>query len=149
VTFAENTGNISPTVSIVLVPPSQLDEVWTRASKLIELSQRRTSSYEGMEDIYDALAAKQRQLWIVMVEDKLKAAAVTAIEQHPRKRILRILHIGGRDMHMWQMDGLEALKFAAKHSKCDAIQGDARLGWVRKIPENTFKEVSRVYEMEI
>ena len=145
----QNKGNITPTVSIVLVPINQLDEAWQQAAPLIRLSQKRTSSYEGMEDIYDALAAKKQQLWLVRVEDKLKAAAVTAIEQHPRKRILRILHIGGRDMRMWQMDGLEALKFAAKHSECDAIQGDARLGWVRKIPHNTFKEVSRVYEMEI
>lgn len=148
-TFLQNKGSMTPTVSIVLVPVNQLDEAWVDAAPLIRLSQRRTRSYEGMEDIYDALTAKKQQLWLVRVEDKLKAAAVTAIEQHPRKRILRILHIGGKDMRMWQMDGLNALKFAAKHAECDAIQGDARLGWVRKIPENTFKEVSRVYEMEI
>lgn len=140
---------MSQNISVTLVPVGQIDKVWAEASPLIRLSQRRISSYEGMADIYDALQSKKNQLWLVRVEDKLVAAATTVIEKHPRKTVLRILHIGGRDMKLWQMKGLEVLKVAAKYAGCNSIQGDARLGWVRKIPANTFKEISRVYEMEI
>ena len=148
-TLVQNKGNMSPTVSVLLVSPNQLEDAWRNAAHLIRLSQKRIDDYEGMADIYDNLMSNSQQLWLVTVEDKLKAALTTVVEQHPRKRILRVLHIGGFDMATWFEDVLTALKVAATRMGCKAIQGDGRLGWVKKVPQYGFKEVTRSYEMEL
>ena len=140
---------MAPTVSVLLVSPNQLENAWRNAAHLIRLSQKRIDDYEGMADIYDNLASGSQQLWLVTVEDKLKAALTTVVEQHPRKRILRVLHIGGFDMATWFEDVLTALKVAATSAGCKAIQGDGRLGWVKKVPQYGFREVTRSYEMEL
>ena len=148
-TLVQNKGNMSPTVSVTLISPNNLDEAWKNAAHLIRLSQKRIESYEGMADIYDNLASGSQQLWLVTVEDKLKAALTTVVEKHPRKRILRVLHIGGFDMAIWFEDVLKTLKVVATSTGCKAIQGDGRLGWVKKVPQYGFKEVTRSYEMEL
>ena len=148
-TLVQNKGNMSPSVSVVLVSPSNLDDAWKSAARMVRLSQKRIEGYEGMADIYDNLANGSQQLWLVKVEDKLKAAMTTVVEQHPRKRILRVLHIGGFDMAIWFEDVLKTLKVAANSAGCKAIQGDGRLGWVKKVPQYGFKEVTRSYEMEL
>lgn len=148
-TLVQNKGNMAPTVSVLLVSPNQLENAWRNAAHLIRLSQKRIDDYEGMADIYDNLASGSQQLWLVTVEDKLKAALTTVVEQHPRKRILRVLHIGGFDMATWFEDVLTALKVAATSAGCKAIQGDGRLGWVKKVPQYGFREVTRSYEMEL
>lgn len=140
---------MTPTVGVRLVSPNQLEDAWRNAAHLIRLSQKRIDDYEGMADIYDNLASGSQQLWLVTVEDKLKAALTTVVEQHPRKRILRVLHIGGFDMAIWFEDVLTALKVAAHSAGCKAVQGDGRLGWVKKVPQYGFKEVTRSYEMEL
>lgn len=148
-TLVSNKGNMTPTVGVRLVATSELDDAWKNAAHLIRLSQKRIDDYEGMADIYDNLASGSQQLWLVSVEDKLRAAMTTVVEQHPRKRILRVLHIGGFDMAIWFEDALTALKVAATRTGCKAIQGDGRLGWVKKVPQYGFKEVTRSYEMEL
>lgn len=102
-----------------------------------------------MADIYEDLTSGRNMLWLVRVEDKLKAVIVTEIAQHPRRRVWRVLMIGGSGMSEWLDDGIEAMKRAAKLAGCSAIEADGRLGWAKIVPQRGFKEISRAYEMEI
>lgn len=145
----QNKGNMSARVSIALISKSEVDEVWRDAAHLVRLSQKRVESYTGMSDIYEDLLSGEMQLWLVKVEDKLKAAVVTMVEQHPRKSILRVMHVGGFDMKLWLDHLIDALTFAAKRAGCKNILADCRLGWAKKLPLRGWKEAARLYELEI
>ena len=127
----------------------QIDAVWHEATPLIRLAQKRIERNVGMADIYNDLIDGRSMLWTIRFEDKLKAVIVTEIAQHPRRRVWRVLMIGGSGMSDWLDDGIAAMKKAAQIAGCSAIEADGRLGWAKIVPQRGFKEISRAYEMEI
>jgi len=133
----------------VPIRADQIDAVWHEATPLIRLAQKRIERNVGMADIYNDLIDGRSMLWTIRFEDKLKAVIVTEIAQHPRRRVWRVLMIGGSGMSDWLDDGIAAMKKAAQIAGCSAIEADGRLGWAKIVPQRGFKEISRAYEMEI
>ena len=140
---------LSQRLFIVPVRADQIDAVWHEAAPLIRLAQKRIERNSGMADIYNDLIDERSMLWTIRVEDKLQAVIVTEIAQHPRRRVWRVLMIGGSGMSDWLDDGIAAMKKAAQIAGCSAIEADGRLGWAKIVPQRGFKEISRAYEMEI
>jgi hypothetical protein len=140
---------LSQRLLIVPIRADQIDAVWHEAAPLIRLAQRRIERNAGMADIYNDLIDGRSMLWTIRVEDKLQAVIVTEIAQHPRRRVWRVLMIGGSGMSDWLDDGIAAMKKAAQIAGCSAIEADGRLGWAKIVPQRGFKEISRAYEMEI
>jgi hypothetical protein len=140
---------LPPTVFVVPVRVDEINAVWPQAAPLVRLAQRRIERNAGMADIYDDLIAERAMLWLVRTEDKLRAVIVTEIAQHPRRRVWRMLMIGGCGMSEWLGEGIKAMKRAATIAGCSAIEADGRLGWARIAPQCGFREISRAYEMEI
>jgi hypothetical protein len=149
VTCAEKHSMLSQRLLIVPVRADQIDAVWHEAAPLIRLAQRRIERNAGMADIYNDLIDGRSMLWTIRFEDKLQAVIVTEIAQHPRRRVWRVLMIGGSGMSDWLDDGIAAMKKAAQIAGCSAIEADGRLGWAKIVPQRGFKEISRAYEMEI
>jgi|TARA_R100000951_G_scaffold20775_1_gene17337 hypothetical protein len=137
------------TPRVQLIGKDQVDLVWEIAEPVLALSQRRIARDVGTEDIYAAILAGHAQLWVIVSEDTLKAVLVTEIIQHPRSRILKIMHVAGIDMSMWIDEALGTMKRFAVDMDCDRVSADARLGWLKHAPKHGFKETHRVYEMEL
>lgn len=148
-TCAEKHSMLSQRLLIVPIRADQIDAVWHEAAPLIRLAQKRIERNAGMADIYNDLIDERSMLWTIRVEDKLQAVIVTEIAQHPRRRVWRVLMIGGSGMSDWLDDGIAAMKKAAQIAGCSAIEADGRLGWAKIVPQRGFKEISRAYEMEI
>ena len=148
-TCAEKHSMLSQRLIIVPVRADHIDAVWHEAAPLIRLAQKRIERNAGMADIYNDLIDERSMLWTIRVEDKLQAVIVTEIAQHPRRRVWRVLMIGGSGMSDWLDDGIAAMKKAAQIAGCSAIEADGRLGWAKIVPQRGFKEISRAYEMEI
>jgi len=149
VTCAKKHSMLSQRLLIVPIRADQIDAVWHEATPLIRLAQKRIERNVGMADIYNDLIDGRSMLWTIRFEDKLKAVIVTEIAQHPRRRVWRVLMIGGSGMSDWLDDGIAAMKKAAQIAGCSAIEADGRLGWAKIVPQRGFKEISRAYEMEI
>ena len=148
-TCAEKHSMLSQRLLIVPIRADQIDVVWHEAAPLIRLAQKRIERNAGMADIYNDLIDGRSMLWTIRFEDKLQAVIVTEIAQHPRRRVWRVLMIGGSGMSDWLDDGIAAMKKAAQIAGCSAIEADGRLGWAKIVPQRGFKEISRAYEMEI
>ena len=148
-TCAEKHSMLSQRLLIVPIRADQIDAVWHEAAPLIRLAQKRIERNAGMADIYNDLIDGRSMLWTIRFEDKLQAVIVTEIAQHPRRRVWRVLMIGGSGMSDWLDDGIAAMKKAAQIAGCSAIEADGRLGWAKIVPQRGFKEISRAYEMEI
>ena len=136
-------------ISVLYVPPSQLDQEWADAGPVIDLARRRFDSKMDLEHLYEDLRKSYQQLWLVKDEGKTVAALVTIVENHPKAKVFRIMLIGGRNMRQWLHDALCVMKDAAKKLDCDTIEADGRLGWTKYAPECGFKEIARTYELEI
>ena len=136
-------------VAIIPIRPQQIEAVWDEAAPLIRLAQKRLEHETGLADIKDDLTADRLMLWMVRIGDKLRAVILTDIAQHPRRRVLRILMIGGYGMSEWLDTGIQTMRKAAELAACDAVQADGRLGWARHAPKCGFREVSRSYEMKV
>lgn len=147
VTIANESANLPAT--IVPVRPEHIEAVWEEAAPLIRLAQKRIERNAGMADIYEDLTTGKTMLWTVRIEDKLRAVFVTEVAKHPRRSAWRILLIGGSGMSEWIDQGIETMKRAARIAGCSAIEADGRLGWAKIAPRVGFREVSRLYEMEI
>ena len=148
-TCAQKHSMFDTTPLIVPIRADQIDAIWQEAAPLIRLAQKRIERNAGMADIYNDLIAERSMLWTVRIEDKLKAVIVTEIAKHPRRRVWRVLMIGGSGMSEWLDDSIDAMKRAARIEGCSAIEADGRLGWAKIAPKVGFKEISRAYEMEI
>lgn len=134
---------------IVPLRADQIDDAWPDAEPLIRSAQRRIEGHVWMCDVYNDLVAGKSMLWLVMIENKIKAALITEVEEHPRKRVWRVAYVGGSNMSVWIHDAVCAMKKAARIAGCSAIEADGRLGWAKIAPRLGFKEVTRAYEMEI
>lgn len=134
---------------IQLVARNQIDTIWEFAEPVLALSQRRVARDVGTDDIYAALHAGHNQIWAVFDEDTLRAVIVTEVCQHPRSRILNILHLAGHGMAAWMEEALDTMTRFAKDMRCDVISAEGRTGWARYAPKHGFKEARRVYEMEL
>ena len=148
-TQAQTQSMIARGPVFVPIRAEDIGAVWKDAAPLIRLAQRRVARNMGMSDVYNDLIGGRVCLWLVKVEDKLRAVILTEIAQHPLRSVLRILMIGGSGMSDWLDQGIEAMKQAARLAGCSAIEADGRLGWARIVPQRGFREVSRAYEMEI
>ena len=148
-TCAEKDSMLPVKPFVVPLRAEEIDAVWSEAAPLIRLAQKRIERNAGMADIYEDLIAERTMLWIVRIEDKLRAVIITEIAKHPRRSAWRILLIGGSGMSEWIEGSIEAMKRAAKIAGCSAIEADGRLGWAKIAPRCGFKEVTRAYEMEI
>ena len=148
-TCAKKHSMFDATPLIVPIRADQIDAVWREAAPLIRLAQKRIERNAGMVDIYNDLMVGRTMLWTIRIEDKLRAVIITEIAQHPRRRVWRVLMIGGSGMSDWLDNGIEAMKLAPKLAGCSAIEADGRLGWAKIVPQRGFKEISRAYEMEI
>lgn len=135
--------------STTYVSPSQLDQIWPSAAPLIDLARRRFSSKMDLEHLRDDIKTGAQQLWLVTRQDKVSAAMTTMVETYPKSKVLRIMLIGGRDMHLWLQDALHVIKAAAQRLGCKTIEADGRLGWAKHAPRCGFKEIARTYELEI
>jgi len=102
-----------------------------------------------LDDLYNDLKIGEQQLWLVKLQDELKATMTTVLEIYPKRKVLRIMLIGGRDMHLWLQDALHVIKAAAQRLGCKTIEADGRLGWAKHAPRCGFKEIARTYELEI
>ena len=148
-TLVQNKGNIYEDVGVHYVRPADLHVEWPRAYPLISRAQKRLEDKMDMADIYQDIHNGSQQLWVIDKSGKSKGAVVTAVETHPKCKVLRIMLVGGFDMREWLIPALNVIKDAAKLLDCKTIEADGRLGWAKHAPKCGFKEITRTYELEI
>ena len=85
-------------------------------------------------------------VWVAIVDNDIKGAVVTEVNDWPENRALRILSLGGDGMKDWIGAVVETLRDHARTNGCDRLVTEGRRGWERVLG---LKPVRFVYEMEI
>jgi hypothetical protein len=103
-------------------------ERWNDIAPLLKRATDRISGYEPI-DLLRLVMLGKMALWLIEIEGRLVAAAVTEVIEYPRERTLSCPFIGGAGLRHWAARFLMALEDQARAAQCPVIVGYDRKGW--------------------
>ena len=124
-------------VKVVLVNEDDIDLVWDECESLIDIALKHSEGELISSDVYEQLMNNAMQLWIAMEHGEVIAAMITQVISYPRKRVLRVITLGGKDgsgLDKWYMF-LDMIEGFALKTACTALEAWTRKGMVRKLKD--------------
>ncbi len=128
-------SNIQPrTCKVALVEAEDIDMVWDDVAPLIEKALRHAEGELIPDDIKKHLDSANLRLWVALEDKDVIAAMVTEIIQYPRKKIVRVITLAGKNMGLWY-DFLPMLEGYAIRHGCSSLEAWTRKGMTRKLKD--------------
>ena len=134
VTQLESETVVSPSCKVALVEAEDIDMVWDDVVPLIEKALRHAEGELIPDDIKKHLDSANLRLWVALEGRDVIAAMVTEIIQYPRKKIVRVITLAGKDMSLWY-DFLPMLEGYAIRHGCSSLEAWTRKGMTRKLKD--------------
>lgn len=113
---------------VSLIAPGDVSHFWPHVSDFLEKAQPHSEGELTTEDFLEFLKLADMQLWVAVRQKKVIAAMVTQIIPYPRKKVLRIIAIGGADMDRWFRFLPKVEEFALTVG-CESLEAWGRKGW--------------------
>ena len=108
--------------------------VWSEVSPLIRKALLHAEGELIPEDIKKHLDTSDLRLWVALENKDVLAAMVTEIIQYPRKKIVRVITLAGKDMNMWY-EFLPMVEGYAIRNGCSSLEAWSRKGMARKLKD--------------
>ena len=127
----------SNSVKVVLVRKDDIDSIWDECSPLIDLALKHSEGELISNDLLPFLKNGEQQLWVAMEDGAIIASMVTEVISYPRKRILRVITIGGKDgkgIDKWY-GFLPMVEGFALKVGCSSLEAWTRKGMARKLKD--------------
>ena len=134
---------------VLYIPTDLVGDVWHQVGPLLKKAAARYADSYDISHVRGRLESGDAALWIVMVEEEMKAAFTTDEILYPRRRIMLVELLGGTDAKLWYHDAMMDLAKIAAGAGYDAIQTSARRGWSKMAKSCGFSETAVTYEMEL
>ena len=119
---------------IFLLEAEDIDLVWDDVVPLIEKALQHAEGELVPDDIKKHLDKNDLRLWIALEGKETIAAMVTEIIQYPRKKIVRVITLAGKNMDMWY-DFLPMIEGYAIRNGCSSLEAWSRKGMARKLKD--------------
>ena len=134
ITQLETTTVQSRKCQVALVEAEDIDMVWGEVSPLIKKALLHAEGELIPEDIKKHLDTSDLRLWVALENKDVLAAMVTEIIQYPRKKIVRVITLAGKDMNMWY-EFLPMVEGYAIRNGCSSLEAWSRKGMARKLKD--------------
>ena len=121
---------------VVLIQPGDLEVVWDEVVPLIEAALKHSEGEVIPEDLIKPIKIGKMQLWVAL-SDGVIAAMITEIVVYPRKRVLRVITIAGKDgygMSRWY-GFLPLVEGFALNNNCSSLEAWTRKGMAKKLTD--------------
>ena len=125
-----------------------LDKVWDLAAPLVSRALDYSDGKYSLEAIYEALAARDMQLWVATLDHELVACCVTEIIIYPNKKVLTIFASAGVGLHNW-LGCLSPILEWGKSQGCQASEVYGRPGWARVLAKYGFEKIHTVLRAKL
>ena len=134
ITQLETNAVQSRSCQVALVEAEDVDMVWSEVSPLIRKALLHAEGELIPEDIKKHLDTSDLRLWVALENKDVLAAMVTEIIQYPRKKIVRVITLAGKDMNMWY-EFLPMVEGYAIRNGCSSLEAWSRKGMARKLKD--------------
>ena len=117
---------------VALLEAEDIDLVWDEVYQLIEKALMYAEGELVPDDIKKHLDTGDLRLWVALSGKNVLASMVTEIIQYPRKKIVRVITLAGKDMDLWY-DFLPMVEGYAIRNGCSSLEAWTRRGMTRKL----------------
>jgi len=128
------------------IPAEYIDDVWEDCKKYVEMGNNKSHEEMDVHDIYFFLKEKEMQLWIVYDDkamDEIKAVVTTEIVNYPRKKVCRIVTLGGRGIDSW-IHAISTIEAWAEAQGCESMKTFCRKGFIKKLENYGYEQTYTV-----
>ena len=119
---------------VFLLEAEDIDLVWGDVAPLIEKALQHAEGELVPDDIKKQLDKGDLRLWVALEGKETIAAMVTEVIQYPRKKIVRVITLAGKNMDMWY-DFLPMIEGYAIRNGCSSLEAWSRKGMARKLKD--------------
>ena len=122
---------------VVLIQPDDLEMLWDEVVPLIEAALKYSEGEVIPEDLIKPIKIGKMQLWTALSEGSVIASMITEIVVYPRKRVLRVITIAGKDgrgMSRWY-GFLPLVEGFALSNNCSSLEAWTRKGMAKKLTD--------------
>tara|TARA_R100001460_G_scaffold102156_2_gene146397 strand:- start:4551 stop:4943 length:393 start_codon:yes stop_codon:yes gene_type:complete len=115
---------------ITQVPKEDVIYIWDQIESYI--TKALDDSYIS-RDVLDGIITNKFQLFISWNNKEVESAIVTEVADYPRKRVLRYVLAGGKNLENWLIPIQKKIEEFAIKNHCQAVEVAGRKGWLRKL----------------
>ena len=126
-----------------------IDMVWEQCVPFIEKAEKQSQEEMTAEDIYFKVKEKDMQLWVVFNEETdVLAVVTTELVNYPRKKVCRIVTLGGEKIEDW-VHSISIIEDWAIENNCQAMETFCRKGFKKKLQIYGYEETYIVLGKEL
>jgi hypothetical protein len=125
-------------IEVLPVVSSLVEWWWPFAGKYVEKAIPFNFGECTAEDIKEACKERQMQLWVIQKDRKTVGAATTMVVSYTRKKVVRVVTLGGDDFDAWVENALEVLMAWTVEAGCDLAEVCTRKGFEPKLKKLGF-----------
>ena len=122
---------------------------WRDIEKVLAPAMRFSQGKYQLTDIYEDVRSNYAQAWIAESSAQIHGVAITQIVRYPRKVMLFITMLAGKDFCLWDNIVNDCLIPYAKQHGCDGIEFLGRPGWDRRAKPLGFNPALTVFELNL
>lgn len=129
----------------------QVAALWPLIASYFEAAIEHSNGEIDLEYIHDRLLQGDSHLILVMnmKTTLIQAAAAIDFVTYPKKRVLRVTALGGKDFHSWGEEFVSFLTDFAREWGLDYLEGAMRPGWEKWLPDLGWKKTHVLMIKEI
>lgn len=131
---------MSDAIAVQGVPAQMAQLWWPRIAHWCEEALGYSGGLLDLEDVKQAVASRDMQLWVIHDGKGPVAACVTEIRRWPRASVLTVLLLGGEQMHSWVAALDDTLTRFAQSQGCKGLDCYGRKGWSKALRNLGWRE---------
>jgi hypothetical protein len=128
------TRALGKSYKISVINQNEVEAVWPFVIEHLERAVAFSDGEIETEDFLPLLLDEEMQLWVAVGDGECVAAMVTQVIIYPRKKILRVIAVGGRDMKIW-MKNIDMLENFALAMGCTELEAWTKRGFLRVLKD--------------
>ena len=120
-------------MNIALIDPANAGVVWPHVERLLSPAIDQSGGRYTIDATRHAISTGEMQLWVAHEDSQIYAAMTSSVVVYPAKKMLAVIHCGGRMMGLW-LPTMSSVEAWAKSHGCEGVEIVGRAGWAKALP---------------
>jgi len=118
-----------------LISPEDAVKLWDRVGPMLQRVVDHTEGELQPEDFLDNIVNNYMNLWLAVEDKEIIMAMVTQVIHYPRKKVLRVIAIAGKDFKEIHKEFNDMIESFAIQAGCSSLELWGRKGWKKMLPD--------------